>query len=125
MRFVRLVFRVAGIYGVLLIGPMFFLEDRIGRDYPPAINHPEYFYGFVATCLGWQLMYLLISTDPVRYRPAIILGGLGKLAFFISCLMLYRHERIPGNMIALASVDMVLVVLFAIAWTRIPSYDGL
>ena len=124
MRFVRLVFRVSGIYGVLLIAPLYFLEARVGRDYPPAINHPEYYYGFVATCLAWQLMYLLISTDPVRYRTPMLLGAFGKLSFFISTLILFFQDRIPGNMMALASVDVILVALFVAAWIRTPSVES-
>lgn len=123
MRFVRLVFRTAGIYGVLLVAPLYFLESKIGRDYPPPLNHPEYFYGFVATCLAWQLMYLLISTDPIRYRTPMLLGALGKLSFFISTLVLYLQHRVAGSMIAMASVDMILVVLFVVAWARTPAHD--
>ena len=124
MRFVRLVFRVAGIYGVLLVAPLYFLEAKIGRDYPPELNHPEYFYGFVATCLAWQFMYLLISTDPVRYRTPMLLGAFGKLSFFISTLVLYFQGRVPGNMTALSSVDVIFVVLFVIAWLRTPSVES-
>ena len=53
----------------MITTPNYFLETRLGEDYPPAITHPEFFYGFVGTCLAWQLAYLLIATDPVRYRP--------------------------------------------------------
>ena len=47
MKFARIVFLVAGIYGLLVVAPQYFLEARIGRDTPPAITHPEFFYGFV------------------------------------------------------------------------------
>jgi hypothetical protein len=112
---------VAGIYGVLLVAPLYFMEERIGQDYPPEITHPEYFYGFVSTCLAWQFMYLLISTDPVRYRPTMLLGAFGKLSFFIAVAIMYAHERVPLNMVALGSIDMVLVVLFVVAWIRTPA----
>ena len=121
MRFVRGVFRIAGIYGVLLVVPLYFMEGRIGQEYPPEITHPEYFYGFVATCLAWQFMYLLISTDPIRYRTPMLLGGFGKLSFFISVVILYLQERVAANMLAMASIDLVLVILFAIAWSRTPA----
>src|SRR5262249_8324269 len=124
MRFVRLVFRVAGIYGVLLIAPMYFLEDRVGSDYPPPINHAEYYYGFVACCLAWQLTYLLISFDPVRSKLVMVLGGWGKLSFFISSFVLYRQDRLAGSMMALATTDLVLVILFLVAWLRTPSLEG-
>jgi hypothetical protein len=120
MRFIRGVFRVAGIFGLLVITPLYFMEARIGLDDPPEITHPEYYYGFVATCLAWQLMYLLISTDPVRYRTPMLLGAFGKLSFFISTLVLYLQGRVAPSTTALASIDLVFVVLFAIAWNRTP-----
>src|SRR5262245_63460257 len=47
MKFARIVFLVAGIYGLLVVAPQYFLEAKIGRDTPPPITHPEFFYGFV------------------------------------------------------------------------------
>ena len=47
MRFAKRVYRVAGVYGFIAIVPLYFMEGRIGHDTPPAITHPEYYYGFV------------------------------------------------------------------------------
>ena len=44
MQFARRVFLLAGIYGLFVLLPQYFLEDRTGRDYPPPITHPD-FYG--------------------------------------------------------------------------------
>jgi hypothetical protein len=41
MRFAKIVFRVAGVWGILILTPLYFMFDRIGRDYPPPITHPE------------------------------------------------------------------------------------
>ena len=38
MKFAKIVFLIAGIYGLLILSPMYFLENKIGRDTPPA-NH--------------------------------------------------------------------------------------
>ena len=35
MKFARWVFLLAGIYGALVVLPQFFLERRVGIDYPP------------------------------------------------------------------------------------------
>ena len=66
--FARRVFQVAGIYGLIVMLPQYFLEQRIGRDAPPAITHPEYFYGFIGVVVAWQLCFLAIARDPVRLR---------------------------------------------------------
>ena len=61
-------FFVAGIYGLLILAPIYFMENKIGRETPPAITHPEYFYGFLGAGLAWQVLFLALSRDPVRYR---------------------------------------------------------
>lgn len=35
MRFAKIVFTVAGVWGFLVLTPFFFLADVIGREYPP------------------------------------------------------------------------------------------
>src|SRR5262245_705061 len=47
MRFAKWVFLLAGITGILVVIPLYFLEERFGRDQPPPVNHPEFYYGFV------------------------------------------------------------------------------
>ena len=37
------------------------MEARVGRDYPPAITHPEYFYGFLGVAAAWQVAFLVIA----------------------------------------------------------------
>ena len=66
MRFARWIFLVAGIFGVLLVLPMYLLEAQIGRDLPPAITHPEYYYGFLGVALACQLLFLIVARDPHR-----------------------------------------------------------
>ena len=34
MRFARIVFTVAGMYGIVVLVPPLFLESKFGRDYP-------------------------------------------------------------------------------------------
>lgn len=52
MRFTSRLFLIAGIYGLLVLVPQYFLEEKNGRDYPPAITHPEYYYGFVGVAVA-------------------------------------------------------------------------
>jgi hypothetical protein len=64
MTFARRLFLIAGSYGLLVLTPQYLLEGRIGRDQPPAITHPEYFYGFVGLGMAWQFAFLVIARDP-------------------------------------------------------------
>ena len=52
MKFARWVFLVAGIYGLIVITPFYFMEGVLGGVTPPALTHPAFFYGFVGTALA-------------------------------------------------------------------------
>lgn len=118
MRFAKWVFYAAGIYGILALGPHYFLEAKIGRDNPPAITHPEYFYAFVGVALAWQVLFLVIGAYPARLRPAMLPAILEKASFAIAVPVLYASGRVAGSLLVFAAIDGVLAVLFAIAYRR-------
>ena len=64
MRFAKIVFKVAGIWGFLVLTPLYFLFDAIGRNDPPPITHPGFFYGFVGVALAWQVAFIFIASRP-------------------------------------------------------------
>ncbi len=117
MRFARWVFLVAGVYGCLILVPGFFLEGQAGASAPPAITHPEFYYGFYGSALVWQIVFLVIASDPARYRPLMLVSVFEKLSFFAACLALYFSGRLAVSGPLLGSlIDGVWMVLFAIAW---------
>jgi hypothetical protein len=118
MKFARLIFGAAGIFGLVVIGPMYFLEDRIGSDTPPAITHPEFFYGFVGLALAWQIAFLCLAVDPVRYRLLMLPSMLEKFSFAIAVGILVFKNRAPASVAAFAGVDLVLGILFVIAYLK-------
>ena len=115
----RRIFLVAGIYGLLVIVPPYFMEGRIGRDYPPAITHPENYYGFLGVTLAWQLAYLVIASDPLRYRPLMLVAVFAKWSFVAAVAVLYWQQRVAGPMLGFATVDFVLGLLFLLAFRRL------
>jgi hypothetical protein len=118
MIFAKRLFLIAGIYGVIVLVPQFFMEARTGRDFPPAITHPEFYYGFVGAALAWQLVYLIIAKDPVRYRPIMLAGVLAKASFGLAALLLYLQHRISTFLMCFATIDLILGALFAVAYVR-------
>jgi hypothetical protein len=54
MKFAKYTFCAAGIYGLIALLPQYFLEAKNGIDFPPAITHPEYYYGFVGVGLAFK-----------------------------------------------------------------------
>ena len=124
MRFAKVVFLVAGIYGLIVMLPQYFLEAKNGRDFPPPINHPEFYYGFIGIGVAWQVLFLFLSRDPVRYRPMMIPSMLEKASFFIAAVVLYLQQRIATMTLGLAIVDATLGVLFVISYIRTKEQDA-
>lgn len=120
MRFAKIVFRVAGIWGVLVIAPLYFLFDIIGSKDPPPITHPGFFYGFVGLALAWQFAFLLISTDPMRYRPLMLAAMLEKFSYGIAVVVLVLQGRMHNSDLVFASTDLLLGVLFVVAYVKLP-----
>ncbi len=116
MKLARWIFGAAGIYGVLLIAPLYFMEARIGRDDPPAITHPEYFYGFAGITLAWQIVFLMIARDPARYRPLMLASVLEKLAWGAAAIVLFQQQRVSGMTLGFGSIDLLLGALFVVAF---------
>ena len=118
MTFSRRVFRSAGIYGLLVTVPQIFLEGVTSRDFPPTITHPEFYYGFVGTVVAWQVAFLVIGHDPLRYRPLMLVSVLEKAAYAIAVPVLYLQGRVPGLLLAFAAIDLILALLFLEAFRR-------
>ena len=112
----RRLFLVAGVGGVVMVAPLYVLEGLIGRQDPPEISHPEFFYGFVGAALVWQALFLVLSRDPLRYRPMIIPSIGEKFAFSWAVFALFALGRVAGTMMVPASIDLILGVLFAWAY---------
>jgi len=112
----RWVFRLAAVYGAIVLLPMYWLEQQIGRDQPPAITHPEFFYGFLGVALAWQLAFWLIGSDPQRYRPLMLAAIVEKATFSIATFILFAMEKIHLQMLIAGSLDFGLGILFAVAW---------
>jgi hypothetical protein len=120
MRFARWVFLLAGVSGILMVVPPYFLERQTGEDYPPPITHPEYYYGFFGVTLAWQFMFLVIASDPVRYRRAMLPAMLEKASLAVAIPILYAVGRVAAVWVGFASMDATWLVLFVVAYLRTP-----
>jgi hypothetical protein len=123
MKFARYTFLIAGIYGLIVMLPQYFLEQRIAVDSPPAITHPEFFYGFIGITVAFQLVFLIISSDPIKYRLMIIPSLVEKFSFVIAVAALYAERRVGMPIIVGASLDAVLAILFIISWISLRKVD--
>ena len=121
MKFAKIIFNIAGAWGVIALLPLYFLFDHIGIDDPPPITHPGFYYGFAGVGLAWQIAFFLIARDPVRYRIMMIPGLLEKLAFGGAVVVLVAQNRMHTNDLVFGGIDLLFCVLFAIAFVRTPA----
>jgi hypothetical protein len=121
MKFARNVFLIAGIWGFAIVTPLYFTFDLVGRSYPPALTHADVYYGFVGVTLVWQLAFLIVASDPSRYRPLMIAAILEKLVYVTTLTTLYLRGQIQGGQAAVALPDFVLALLFVAAFLRTPN----
>ena len=113
-RFARRVFLLAGIYGIVVLLPQYFVEW--GLDLPAPIAQPEHFYGFIGVALSWQFVFLLIARDVERYRPLMLIGVLEKLSFSVAVVVLYAVDRVSAGVLAAGAIDLALGALFVLAF---------
>jgi hypothetical protein len=118
MKFAKITFLLAGIYGLIVLLPLYFMEQQTGRDYPPPITHPEYYYGFIGVAVAWQLVFLVMSRDPARYRPIMLPAIVEKVSFGIPVAILYLQQRVSPFIVGGAMIDALLGVLFLIAYLK-------
>jgi len=119
MKFAKITFLIAGIYGLLALIPMFFLETQYGTDNPPAITHPEFYYGFIGVAVAFQIVFIIISRDPIRYRSLIGPSVVEKFSFVIAVALLVYSGRTTGQIVLGAAIDAVLGTLFTISWFKL------
>ena len=120
MRFAKIVFWIAGIWGLLILTPLYFMFELIGRNDPPPITHPGFFYGFVGAGLAWQVAFIFVATDTVRYRPLMIPSVLEKVGYGAAVIALVLQGRMHKSDLLFAGTDLFLGLLFVIAYFKTP-----
>jgi len=118
MKFAKIVFWIAGIWGLLVITPLYFLFDIIPQRDPPAITHPGFYYGFVGCALAWQVAFCFLATDPVRYRPLMLPSILEKATYAVAIVVLVLQGRTRPTELVFAGTDALLGLLFAISYLK-------
>jgi hypothetical protein len=118
MRFAKIVFWISGIWGVIVLTPLYFIFDLIGRQDPPAITHPGFYYGFASIGLAFQFAFVVIALDPIRLRPMMIPAMVEKFAGGATFVTLYLQHRLTQGDLALGCIDLLFGVLFVAAFLK-------
>jgi hypothetical protein len=121
MRFAKFVFTGAGIWGLVVIAPLYFLLDLSGREYAFPTSYPHFFYGFLTVTTAWQIAFLLIGSNPARFRPLMIPAVVEKLGYVVAVAVLHGSGYISNAEAMTAAPDLLLGVLFIAAFVKAPS----
>jgi hypothetical protein len=120
MRFAKAVFYLACLWGLLTLVPLYFMFNLIGKNDPPPITHPGFFYGFVGVGLAWQIAFFVIARDPVRLRPMMIPCVIEKFSYGIAVGILVAMGRMHPQDLLFGVADTILGIFFVIAYLKTP-----
>jgi O-antigen/teichoic acid export membrane protein len=118
MKFAKYVFRIAGIWGILVLTPLYFIFNQIAEKDPPPVTHPLFYYGFAGVALAWQPVFLVIGSNPMRFRPLMLVSILEKLGYFLPAIVLYLQHRVHPADLFISFGDALLAVLFLTAYFK-------
>ena len=118
MRLARFVFIGAGIWGIAVLTPLYWLVDISGRHYAVPTDYPQFFYGFIGVAIAWQIAFLMIGSNPARFRTFMIPAMLEKFGYVSTLLFLYSQSRISALDMQPAIPDGLLGLLFVAAFLR-------
>ena len=118
MKFARIIFWIAAIWGVLVLTPLYFIFDLIGSKDPPPITHPAFYYGFVSVSLAFQVAFFFIANDPIRLRPMMIPAMVEKFGYGATFVVLYLQHRLTPGDLAMGCIDLLFGALFLAAFFK-------
>jgi hypothetical protein len=72
--------------------------------------------------MAWQIAFLVIGSNPARFRPLMLPSIIEKFGHVITLIVLYFRARIVAADAVAAVPDLVLGLLFIVAFaaTRAP-----
>ena len=118
MRFAKIVFIAAGIWGLAVLPPFYWLVDITGRHYDEPTQYPQFFYGFMSITLAWQIAFLVIGSNPARFRPLMVPSMLEKFGYVGTLAVLYAQRRVSSTDAQAIVPDLMLGVLFVAAFVK-------
>jgi hypothetical protein len=119
MKFARLTFLIAGVWGLCIVTPLYFLHDTIAQQHPSLLVDPQFFYSFLAVTIPWQLAFLTIGLDPMRLRGMMIPAMMEKFGYVLTITVLWTTGRAPLLDGLTAVPDGLIGVFFVIAFMKV------
>jgi hypothetical protein len=116
MRFAKYVFRIAGVYGLLVTFPLYFMEQRNGLSSRSQSSRILLLIHWCHRCI--QILFFFVASDPVRYRPLMFLCVLEKVSLVPTFFILFPQGRYPVLGIPFVVIDLAFGILFVFAYIK-------
>jgi hypothetical protein len=71
-------------------------------------SYPHFFYGFLVVTTAWQIAFLMIGSNPVRFRPLMIPSIVEKLGYVVAVAVLHGSGYISNAEAMSAAPDLLL-----------------
>ena len=112
MKFARVVFWIAGAFGVAALVPLYRTP-----------GNPTY-YGMLATLAAWQIAFFVIGWKPRQLRLVMIPAVLEKALWMLTLLILCLKGQTTWSLLGLnAATHGLLGVLFVVAFIKTRSTE--
>jgi hypothetical protein len=118
MRFARIVFRIAGAWGLIILTPLYWLFPGDAGGPAAVFNYAQAYYGFLGVTIAWQLVFFVIASSPATMRPLMPVAILEKVVYVVPIGILAAQGRLTGAQAASAVPDFILGSLFVAAYVR-------
>ena len=118
MNFAKVVFVGAGMWGIGVLTPLYWLVDVSGRRYGVPTEYPQFYYGFLSVAMAWQIAFLIIGSNPTRFRVLMIPAILEKLGYVVPLAVLYQQARVTWADAQAAVPDFALGILMMLAFVK-------
>jgi hypothetical protein len=122
LKWVRIVFAVAALYdGSLGIAFLLFGSAIFHRTATTPPNHMGYIAFPALLLILFALMFSRVAADPIRNRNLVLYGAGLKAAYSGVAFWYEVNGGIPPLWLPWAWTDLVFLILFLVARTRIPT----
>ena len=124
LRWIRIMFVVAGLYDAVLGAGFLFFGPRLFELFevtPP--NHFGYVQFSALLLLVFAAMFIRIATDPVRQRELILYGCGLKISYIGTVYWHQLSAGVPAMWLPWAWADLGFLVLFGVAWWQLKKQE--
>lgn len=118
MRFARIVFRIAGTWGLIILTPLYWLFPGDAGGPGAVFTYGQAYYGFLGVTVAWQLAFLVIAASPATWRPLMPVAVVEKMAYVVAIAILAAQGRVTGAQASSAVPDAILGSLFVAAYVK-------